>query len=239
MCPRARPPGHAREVQPGAAPKCFRIGKKDRLPPDPFTIQEAETIIAAIHHDWGQAHYEEFRIFTGMRPSAEIALEVADCDLTQGKVMVSKARVMRHDTDRTKPGEDRLVELCPRALEVLKRQLALRAKLKLAGKVTHENVFFRDDGSKICNLNDPSDGWRWSLKRLKVRYRAPYSARHSSASWNLMAGKNIPWVAKQHGAIASRPCSPRTQSGRKAPRKPTSRPSNGRWINAREPPRVS
>jgi integrase len=63
-----------------------------------------------------------------MRPSEEIALEVADCDLTQGKVMVSKARVMRHDKDRAKTGEDRLVELCPRALEVLKRQLALRGE---------------------------------------------------------------------------------------------------------------
>jgi integrase len=55
-------------------------------------------------------------------------LEVDDCDLVQGKVKVSKARVMRHDKDRTETGEDRMVELCPRALEVLKRQLALRAK---------------------------------------------------------------------------------------------------------------
>jgi integrase len=138
-----------------------------------------------------------------MRPSEEIALEVADCDLTQGKVLVSKARVMRHDKDRTKTGEDRLVDLCPRALEVLKRQLALRANLKLAGKVTHENVFFRDDGSQIRNLNDPYDCWRWSLKRLKVRYRDPYSARHPSVSWNLMAGKNILRVAKQHGHSVS------------------------------------
>jgi integrase len=123
------------KFNPAAALKCFRIGKKDRLPPDPFTIQEAETIIAAIYHDWGEAqgNYEEFRFFTGMRLSEEIALQVANCDLTQGKVLVSKARVMRHDKDRTKTGEDRLVELCPRALEVLKRQLALRAKLRLAG----------------------------------------------------------------------------------------------------------
>lgn len=27
--------------------------------------------------------YEEFRFFTGMRPSGEIALEVGDCDLRQ------------------------------------------------------------------------------------------------------------------------------------------------------------
>jgi hypothetical protein len=32
-----------------------------------------------------------------------------------------------------------------------------------------------------------------------VRYRRPYVARHSSVSWNLMLGKNVLWVAKQHG----------------------------------------
>jgi integrase len=37
------------------------------------------------------------------------------------------------------------------------------------------------------------------LRSLKLRYRRPYTARHSSVSWNLMVGKNILWVAKQHG----------------------------------------
>jgi len=34
---------------------------------------------------------------------------------------------------------------------------------------------------------------------LKTRYRKPYNARHSFVSWNLMLGKNLLWVAKQHG----------------------------------------
>jgi hypothetical protein len=34
---------------------------------------------------------------------------------------------------------------------------------------------------------------------LKLRYRRAYTARHSSVSWNLMAGRNPLWVAKQHG----------------------------------------
>jgi hypothetical protein len=52
---------------------------------------------------------------------------------------------------------------------------------------------------QIRNLNDPYDCWRWSLKRLEVRYRDPYTARHSSISWNLMVDKNVLWVAQQHG----------------------------------------
>ncbi|HSY08257.1 MAG TPA: DUF3596 domain-containing protein [Steroidobacteraceae bacterium] len=47
-----------------------RIRKRDRPIIDPFTIHEAEKLIAAIHRDWGEAqgNYDEFRFFTGMRP---------------------------------------------------------------------------------------------------------------------------------------------------------------------------
>lgn len=68
--------------------------------------------------------------------------------LVQGKIKSRKARVAARDRDRTKTNEDRLVELCPRALHVLKRQLALKARLKLAGKIRHDEVFFKDDGSR-------------------------------------------------------------------------------------------
>lgn len=87
---------HPEKHNPASALKCFRLSKKDRRPPDPFTIQEAEALIAAIHRDWGevQGNYDEFRFFTGLRPSEQIALLVDDCDLSQGKLKVSKACVM-------------------------------------------------------------------------------------------------------------------------------------------------
>jgi integrase len=37
---------------PAAALKCSRIGKKDRPLIDPFSIQDAEVLIAAIHREW-------------------------------------------------------------------------------------------------------------------------------------------------------------------------------------------
>ena len=55
-------------------------------------------------------------------------------------------------TDYTKTGVDRVVELCPRALDCLKRQLALRARLKLAGKVAHEKIFCHPDDSAFHDL---------------------------------------------------------------------------------------
>jgi hypothetical protein len=39
----------------------------------------------------------------------------------------------------------------------------------------------------------------WSLRRLKMRYRRPYAARHTSVSWNLMIDRNALLVTKEHG----------------------------------------
>jgi hypothetical protein len=95
--------------------------------------------------------------------------------------------------------EDRDVELCPRALEVLKRHLALRDRYVAAAKIRHEHLFFLEDGRPI---SDPEiTRWRWSesIKALNIRRRGPYHARHSSVTWQLMLEKNLLWVAKQHG----------------------------------------
>ena len=58
----------------------------------------------------GAGNYHEFRFFTGLRPSEQSALLIDDCDLSQGKLKVSKARVMKRDKDRTKTGKDRLID---------------------------------------------------------------------------------------------------------------------------------
>jgi len=137
----------------------------------------------------------------GRRPASpqQIALLVTDYDARRGALSVTKARVLRRDKDRTKTQEDRYVELCPRALEVLRRHLALRDEYVAAGIIKHQHLFFLDDGRPI---SDPEiTRWRWSesIKALGVRRRGPYHARHSSVTWQLMLGKNLLWVAKQHG----------------------------------------
>jgi integrase len=196
---------HPERHNPARGLKTLRMHRKDRLPVDPFAIEEAETLIAVIHQDWGevQGNYDEFRFFTGLRPSEQIALLVSDCDLVKGTIAITKARVMARDKDRTKTSEDRTVALCPRALEVLKRQLALRERWQRLGvRIDHEHVFFKDDGEPIRHLHYGWKRWRHSLERLDLRPRAPYKARHSFITWNLMIGKNALWVAKQHGHSA-------------------------------------
>jgi integrase len=82
----------------------------------------------------------------------------------------------------------------------LNRQLALRRRLELAGKIYRDHLFFKETGDPIRSLQYPYRRWRWTLARNStIRYRKPYCARHSSASWDLMVGRKPLWVAKQHG----------------------------------------
>lgn len=94
------------------------------------------------------------------------------------------------------------MQLCPRALEVLKRQLSLRDRWQLGTRIDHDYVFVKEDGEPIHHLHYGWKRWRRSLTRLNLRPRAPYKARHSFITWNLMVGKNPLWVAKQHGHSA-------------------------------------
>jgi integrase len=186
---------------PAARLESLRMMTKDRRPIDPFTIEEAEEIISALHQAWGEAtgNYDEFRFFTGLRQSELIALQLPYYDAANGTVLVRRALVLGVLKDRTKNHQDRLVMLCPRARLVLDRQLALREARPFDRTVKHPYIFFKDNGEPITELSYPYRRWRSVLERLTVRYREPYTARHCFVTWNLMVGKNFLWVADQHG----------------------------------------
>jgi integrase len=177
------------------------LKRKERIRPDPFRIGEAEQLIAAIRQDWGeaQANYDEFRFFTGLRPSEQIALTVSDFDVARGTLRVNKARVAGVDRPTTKTGVHRIFELCPQAIAVLQRQLVLRDQLIREGRLRHTHLFFDEDGSPLRSIHESGARWAKTLARLPIRVRRPYCVRHSCVSWNLMLGKNPLWVARQHG----------------------------------------
>jgi integrase len=181
--------------------KGARIRRRDFPRIDPFRIQDAEALIAAIHQDWGEAqgNFHEFRFFTGLRPSEEIALRVSDFEEAHGILSVTKARVYGVDKNTTKTHEDRVIQLCPRAIAVVQRQLALYRHLKSCGRIEHDQLFFNASGTPIRHLGQSAKYWRKSLERLGLRFRRPYCARHTSVSWNLMIGKSPLWVSEQHG----------------------------------------
>jgi integrase len=138
-------------------------------------------------------------VVAGTHPNEQIALVVTDYDATNGVLSISKARVAGVDRDRTKIAEDRRVVLCPRAIAVLERQLQLRERLVPAGRLKHSHLFFHAKGEAIQDVRTVYRCWRRTLRRLAIRYRKPYAARHSSVNWDLMLGRNPLFVAQQHG----------------------------------------
>lgn len=192
---------HPHHINPARGLRGCRMSRKERIRPDPFRIDEAEKLIVAIRADWGeaQANYDEFRFFTGLRPSEQIALRISDFDAARGTLRVNKARVAGVDRANTKTGVHRVFELCPRALAALHRQLKLRERLRRDSRPHHDHIFVDDDGAPLQSIHQAGARWAKTLARLPIRPRRPYCARHSSVSWNLMLGKNPLWVARQHG----------------------------------------
>lgn len=162
-------------------------------PPDPYTLKEAEALIAGAleHYSEEDANYFEFSCFAGTRPSETIALMWPDIDFNNGHARIDKARVMARDKERTKTGTARDVELNPRALEILGRQ-------KDFTFLKGEQVF-----GPYHDLQVQQRHWAWLHKKLGIRYRVPYQLRHTSVTWNLMIGKNLLWVAQNHGHSVS------------------------------------
>jgi integrase len=92
------------------------------------------------------------------------------------------------------------VELCPRALDILKRQLALRDRYVREGKIQHDELFFKESRAPICNLNDPYGHWVWTLfKSVKVRYRESYATLLFLPELEFDDWQESAVVAKQHG----------------------------------------
>jgi integrase len=176
---------HPEKHNPATGLKTLRIARKDRLPIEPFSIEEGERIIAESHAEFGQAHgnFEEFRFFTGLRQSEQMALRTSDCNLAKGTIRITKSLVRGREKDRTKTREDRQISLCGRALEVLKRQLALLEQLARAGKLVHDYLFCTEDGAPIQNLSYPYDRWRYVLLVAKEDGHSPHTMLTTYAAW--------------------------------------------------------
>jgi integrase len=76
-------------------------------------------------------------------------------------------------------GEDRRIVLCPRAVAILERHLRLRDLAVRTALIQHECLFFTDSGGPIRHLEYGHWRWQRTLKRLAIRYRRPYVARHT------------------------------------------------------------
>ena len=127
-------------------------------------MHDAGTLIAAIHRDRGEAqgNYDEFRFFTGLRPSGLIALFVSDFRSRPWDRQCRQGEIPASIGARRKPGKTGAVSSA-RALQTPRRQLRLRERLAAAGKIDHDHVFVLGSGEPIRDLQIPAKRWPFNL----------------------------------------------------------------------------
>jgi integrase len=167
-------------------------------PPDPFSIEEAELILADLfkRYDPQIGNYFEAKFFSGLRTSESLAVRWPSIDWRLSQMMVSEAIVLGEHKDNTKTNDVRLVQLNSRSVATLRRQKAHTFMMDQTGWV------FRDPKTGERWVDDWSPRemyWRPTLTRLGIRYRSPQETRHTYATMMLMAGMTPAFCAKQLG----------------------------------------
>ncbi|MBF8177703.1 Arm DNA-binding domain-containing protein [Herminiimonas contaminans] len=187
-------------VADGLIPKnpCITIesAQWQRKKPDPFSIVEANRIIASLHEKRHEqvANFYEFMFFSGLRTGEGLGLEWANIDMNK-RVVVVKQSFVRGKMQETKTSSERTVKLTNRAFEALKRQKAWTF-LSDSGRVFH-NPATNKPWAKEQNLSEPN--WKPTLKFLGIRYRKPYNTRATYATIGLMSGARPAYMAAQLG----------------------------------------
>ena len=142
---------------------------------------------------WGA--WYELGFYSGMRyPSEPTALLWENVSLKNSEFKVTQI-FSKHAKDKiqktTKTGYSRTVIMNARArhaFHVLRKLTGLKASF----------VFMQND-EMITPSKATHAIWRASLKRLGLRYRDPYTMRHTYATIGLMSGANPAFMAKQLG----------------------------------------
>lgn len=170
--------------------------KHQKPPPDPFTREEAEAIMADIQARQPEqvANFVEFWFWTGLRTSEIFGQRWPNVDLASAKLKITEAVVRGNHKDRTKTNVERLLHLNSRSLAAITRQ---RKFTQIAGEHVFQDP--RYDSPWIDERAFRRSYWTPTLKRLGIRYRRPYNMRHTYATQMLMAGMNPAFCATQMG----------------------------------------
>jgi integrase len=162
--------------------------KEQEEGPDPLGRDEIARLLDAAG-DW--RNYFEAAIFTGMRPSEQIALRWADVDLRKRTITVRQARVRGSDK-ATKTRSIRTILLPDEALAAIKRQQAISR--------TGEHVFLHPiSRTRFADTQPPSDAWKRICKLAGIRARDARQTRHTYATLMLLAGAKPAFVSRQMG----------------------------------------
>jgi len=165
-------------------------------PPDPFSRDEAEAIIADAlkHYPEPIGNLIEWRFYTGVRTSEACGLRWGSVDLKSDYMQIREAIVRGVEKTKTKTAVSRRVMLNSQAKGALLRQAK---HTRMAGEHVWLDPRYGEPWMEERAFR--RSYWTPALKRLGIRYRPPNNMRHSYATMMLMAGRKPAWCAKQLG----------------------------------------
>lgn len=175
--------------------------------PDPLATSERDAILGDLrtNYDIRVWAYYQWMFFTGMRPEEAIALRWSDIDQEGGIARIQRVRTFKgSERDGSKTHTERDIDLVPQAvaaLTAMKPFTALQRTERKGDPDTAADIFqnpvtgraWHDERAQRDNY------WRPALKRLGIRWRRSYAARHTFATAALMAGVPPAYIAGQLG----------------------------------------
>jgi len=179
-----------------------RTGQKAKAAPvDPFSSDERAAILEACRDEQFK-NLITFAFWTGLRTSELVGLNWSHIDWHRQSVFIDEALTAAaikdgtgHEDPKTVAGA-REVDLLPPALAAIKAQ---RKFSELKGAEVFQDPRYQERWQGDAPIR--KSFWTPALTRAKVRYRKPYTTRHTFASMALMAGEDIRAIARMLGHI--------------------------------------
>lgn len=178
-----------------AADKSLRASHQ-KPTPDPFTIAEAEKIIAHArkHFPDDVANLIEAWFFSGFRTSEIFGLRWGAIDWNLRKVQVSEALVRGRHKAKTKTSVVREIAMNSRSEAALRQQ---KKHTFMAGELVFMDSRYGEPWNEERAFR--RSYWQPALKACGIRYRRPYNMRHTFATMLLMSGATPAYAAEQMG----------------------------------------
>ena len=173
-------------MSPMSGIKGLPVGRSDV---EPFTLEEVQTILAAVRPDFRS--YYTVRFFTGMRTGEIDGLQWRYVDFDRREILIRQALV-DGDLGATKTdGSARDILMSAPVHKALAEQHEVTGHLDF--------VFCNAAGNPLCHRNVTKRVWYPILRHLGLRKRRPYNSRHTAATLWLASGESPEWIARQLG----------------------------------------
>jgi len=148
---------------------------------DAFTPAECQLILESTMPEYIK-NMVTFWLFTGLRSGEIYGLKWSKWDKTDNTILINEVRRLEKQEDGAKTSMGiRKFELTPQAVKALQQQERLT---KMCSLDDSENLIFLNGKNTAWTYNFWRQ-WKKELNKLGIRYREPYTLRHSFATMTL------------------------------------------------------